>query len=177
MSALFDRAGAEFSDCGHYRYVLWRRWAWEGYASQVMFIGLNPSTADAENDDPTIRRCIGFAKAWGYSGLLMMNAYAFRATKPANMWKGRHTDDSPVVTSDPVGPGNDEAFGYRRTQAGLYIAAWGAHCEPERELQVCRAIGTTIHCLGRTKDGRPRHPLYLKADTELEVFWSPEDDQ
>lgn len=66
--------GAEFSECRKYRYVLWRRWDWKGYGNQVMFIGLNPSTADETEDDPTIRRCIRFAKDWGYSGLLMMNA-------------------------------------------------------------------------------------------------------
>jgi hypothetical protein len=89
-NTLFDvhddfASGAEFSECRKYRYVLWRRWAWEGYANQVMFIGLNPSTADEREDDPTIRRCVRFAKDWGYSGILMMNAFAFRATQPADM--------------------------------------------------------------------------------------------
>ena len=155
--------GAEFSQCRKYRYVLWRRWDWQGYANQVMFIGLNPSTADETEDDPTIRRCIRFAKDWGYGGLLMMNAYAFRATKPKDM----------QAALDPVGPGNDEAFGYRRTQVGLVVAAWGSHCSETRERQICHAISKTIHCLGRTKAGRPKHPLYLRADTQPEVFWEP----
>lgn len=166
-------SGAEFSPCEIWRYVLWRRWNWQGYANQVMFIGLNPSTADETLDDPTIKRCIRFAKDWGYGGLIMMNAYAFRATKPKNMFAGRRFDDSPVATDDPVGPDNDEAFGYRRTQVGLIIAAWGAHCTEERERRVCQVIGKPIHCLGRTKAGRPRHPLYLRADTKPELFWSP----
>ncbi len=159
-------SGAEFSACRKYRYVLWRKWDWQGYANQVMFIGLNPSTADESQDDPTIRRCIGFAKTWGYSGLLMMNAFAFRATDPKNM----------KAADDPVGPDNDEAFGYRRTQAGLIVAAWGTHCPVEREREVCHAIGSTIHCLGKTQAGRPKHPLYLKADTKPEIFWEPTND-
>lgn len=156
-------SGAEFSPCRTYRYVLWRRWDWQGYANQVMFVGLNPSTADETEDDPTIRRCIRFARDWGYGGLLMMNAFAFRATDPKVM----------KAATDPIGPDNDEAFGYRRTQVGMIVAAWGAHCPADREDAVCRAIGRTIHCLGRTKAGRPKHPLYLRADTQPEVFWSP----
>lgn len=178
MNTLFPNqqieSGAEFSPCLHYRYTLWRKWNWQGHASMVMVIGLNPSTADETNNDSTITRCIRFAKDWGYGGLLMMNAYAFRATKPENMWIGRHHDDSPVVVSDPIGPGNDEAFGYQRSRVGLVIAAWGVNCSPERELSVCHAIGKTIHCLGRTKHGRPKHPLYLRADTKPEVFWEPQ---
>lgn len=157
-----DASGAEFSECRTWRYVLWRRWDWKGYANQVMFIGLNPSTADEREDDPTIRRCIRFAKDWGYGGLLMMNAFAFRATDPKDM----------KAAIDPIGPGNNEALAYRRTQVGLIVAAWGSHCTPEREKEVCEVIGRPIHCLGRTKDGRPKHPLYLRADTKPELFWS-----
>lgn len=157
-------SGAEFSPCMTYRYCLWRRWDWQGYANQVMFIGLNPSTADESDDDPTIRRCIRFAKDWGYGGLLMMNAYAFRATDPRKM----------KASMAPVGPYNDDALGYRRTQVGLIVAAWGCNCSESREEAVCRAIGQTVHCLGKTKAGRPKHPLYLKADTKPEVFWTPE---
>lgn len=167
MNTLFDtdemQKGAEFSSCRQYRYVLWRHWDWQGSARQVMFIGLNPSTADETEDDPTIRRCIRFAKDWGYGGLLMMNAYAFRATDPKVM----------KAAADPLGPGNLEAFGYRRTQVGLIVAAWGAHCSEEHERTICQAIAQPVHCLGRTKAGRPKHPLYLRADTKPELFWSP----
>lgn len=159
-------SGAEFSACGKYRYSLWRRWNWNGHANNVMFIGLNPSTADESKDDPTVRRCIRFAKDWCYDGLIMMNAFAFRSTDPKGMF----------AASDPIGPQNDEALAYQRTRAGLIIAAWGVNCTKARELDVCRVIGKTVHCLGRTKEGRPRHPLYVKADVKPEVFWSPEDE-
>lgn len=158
------KKGADFSPCRAWRYALWRRWDWQGYGNQVMFVGLNPSTADENEDDPTIRRCIRFAKDWGYSGLIMMNAFAFRATDPKDM----------KAAADPVGPGNDEALGYRRSQVGLIIAAWGNHCPVEREQQVCNAIGRQIMCLGKTKQGKPKHPLYLRSDTKPEPFWAPE---
>ena len=167
MTTLFDvspmEKGAEFSPCRTWRYVLWRKWDWQGFGNQVMFVGLNPSTADESLDDPTIRRCVAFAKAWGYGGLLMMNVFAYRATNPKDMKKA----------VDPIGPGNDEAFCFRRSQVGLIVAAWGTHCPIEREIAVCRWIGKPIHCLGRTINGRPKHPLYLRADTKLELFWSP----
>ena len=166
MKALTEHeavSGAEFSRCRKYRYALWRRWAHSGEGDQVMFIGLNPSTADETEDDPTIRRCIRFAKDWGYSGLIMMNAYAYRATNPKDMKKAL----------DAIGPSNNESLRVRSTQVDKVVAAWGAHCTEIREQQVCRAIGKPIYCLGKTKHGRPKHPLYLRADTALELFWAP----
>lgn len=166
MSQLFDTTdtftmGADFSPCRRYRYALWRRWGWNGYAQQCMFIGLNPSTADETEDDPTVRRCIRFAKDWGFSGMFMMNAYGFRATDPRVM----------KAEPEPIGDGNNEALSYRATHVGLIIAAWGVHCTEDREREVCDVIGRPIHCLGRTKSGRPKHPLYLRADTKPELFW------
>jgi hypothetical protein len=153
-----DASGAEFSECRTWRYVLWRRW--DRQLDQAMFIGLNPSTADEREDDPTIRRCIRFAKDWGYGGLLMMNAFAFRATDPKNM----------KAAKDPIGPRNDEALKFRQAQVGLIVAAWGAHCSPQRELEVCEIIQRPIHCLGKTKSGSPKHPLYLRADTKPVIY-------
>lgn len=163
--------GAEFSPCRTYRYALWRHWDWQGHANCMMVIGLNPSTADETKNDPTIRRCINFAKAWGFGGLYMMNLYAFRATKPFDM----------VQSADPVGPGNDEAFGYYRTRVGLIVAAWGAlevRYRPRvnwksRIDQVLHCLWEPVYCLGTTKGGEPRHPLYVKGDTERQLFWSP----
>lgn len=158
---------AEFSPCRTWRYALGRSWDWQGHGNQVMFIGLNPSTADEFVDDPTIRRCIGFAKRWGYGGLIMTNAYAYRATNPKVM----------KAAIDPVGPENDEVLSYRASHVGLIVAAWGAHCDPEREKRVCQIMrGRPIHRLGKTKAGRPKHPLYLRADTQLELFFSPDFD-
>lgn len=154
---------AELSEDRQYRYMLRRSWDWQGYANQVMFIGLNPSTADETEDDPTIRRCIRFAQDWGYGGLLMLNAYALRATDPKKV----------AAHLAPIGPDNDEALSYRATQAGLFIACWGAHCSPTRASQVCELIGRPIHCLGQTQKGAPRHPLYMPADSTPEPYWSP----
>lgn len=130
----------------------------------IAFVGLNPSTATEFKDDPTVRRCKNFAKEWGFDGMYMLNAYGFRATDPKDM----------KASMDPNGPGNDKALAYRSSQVGLVIAAWGVHCPVEREQEICRLIGRTIHCLGRTKEGRPRHPLYLRSDCKPEVFWEPE---
>lgn len=159
-----ERTGAEFSPCRTHRYVLWRRWGDVKSENLMMVIGLNPSTADETEDDPTIRRCIRFAKDWGYDGLIMMNAYGFRATDPRDM----------QAASDPIGPGNDEAFMRYRSQVSMIIAAWGVHCSLEREAQVCKNIDRQIHCLGKTKHGRPKHPLYIRADVKPELFWEPE---
>ena len=82
MRTILDDRGADISPCGKYRYSLWRDWDWQGFANRVMFVGLNPSTADATNDDPTIRRCVRFATDWGFGGLVMVNLFAYRATDP-----------------------------------------------------------------------------------------------
>lgn len=166
-AGLFDSAPvahAEVSDCGQYRYTLGRRW---GVGSAATFIMLNPSTADALQDDPTIRRCIGFAKALGCEALHVANLYAYRATKPADLWKA----------DDPVGPENDEAlrtaFRTALREQGPVIAAWGANARPLRAEFVtvlARAAGVTLTALGATKDGAPRHPLYLRADARPEPW-------
>jgi len=93
----------------------------------------------------------------------MLNAFAFRATDPKVM----------RAADDPVGADNDEALGYYRSQAGLIVAAWGTQCPPDRERAVCQAIGKAVFCLSRTVAGRPKHPLYLRADTQPQAFWMP----
>jgi len=122
--------------------------------SYAMFVGLNPSTADEVNDDPTVRRCIGYAKRWGFGGLCMTNIFAYRATDPAVMKAQR----------DPVGRGNDRALVRMATQAGIVVAAWGVHgTHLERERRVLSLL-PELHCLGLTKDRHPRHPLYVRGD-------------
>lgn len=157
-------SGALFSECRTWRYALWRRWDFGSRCNMVAFVGLNPSTADESIDDPTIRRCKNFAKEWGFGGMYMLNAYAFRATDPKDM----------KAASGTVGPDNDEWLRFYGTEATEIIAAWGVHCDPKRERVVCETIGKLVMCLGRTKDGRPKHPLYLRADTKPEPFWQPQ---
>lgn len=116
-----------------------------------MFVGLNPSTADETLDDPTIRRCVGFAKDWGYSGLCMTNLFAFRATDPAKM----------LAAPDPVGPDNDKVLQELAQNAGVVVAAWGTHgAHLKRDAHV-RSLLPRLHCLWLTKAGFPGHPLYL----------------
>lgn len=121
-----------------------------------MFIGLNPSTADEVNDDPTVRRCIRFAQRWGYGALCMTNIFAYRATDP-NVMK---------TQADPVGKLNDRYLKSAAHQAGIVVAAWGTHgAHEDREEKVLGLLRGKLSCLGTTKAGHPRHPLYLRADT------------
>ena len=148
---------ATLSPCRAYRYALWRRWGRGPYA---MFIGLNPSTADEANDDPTIRRCIGFARAWGYEGLCMTNLFAYRATKPADMKK----------SANPVGCENDRVLVTFSHCAGVVVAAWGTHGTHMGRDQTVRLLVPGLHYLRLTKDGHPAHPLYLPASLRP-VLW------
>jgi hypothetical protein len=130
-----------------------------------MFVMLNPSTADAEQDDPTIRRCMGFARTWGFGGIVVLNLYAYRATKPTDLWRA----------TDPVGPENDRLLGDYLARAELIVAAWGAHAKPQRiqALQKMAAVrDAALHCLGVTKAGAPRHPLYVRGGTQPQL-WRP----
>lgn len=157
--------GARFSRCRRYRYALWRRWDWQGPEKQLMFIGLNPSTADETQDDPTVRRCIRFAKDWGFSGLIMMNAYSFRATDPRVM----------AAADKPIGPGDDKAFRTWRSQVGKIVAAWGNHCSPERADRIFHVLDRPVYCLATNQSGQPKHPLYVAARTQPQLYWSPAD--
>jgi hypothetical protein len=142
---------ATFSPCRTYRYSLWRRWGApsDGYA---MFIGLNPSTADEIADDPTVRRCIAFARDWGYGALCMTNIFAFRATDPEVM----------KASASPVGPMNDATLLELSRNAGVVVAAWGTHgAFLNRDTHV-RELIPNLTCLKKTKYGFPGHPLYLK---------------
>lgn len=162
---------AVISDCGLYRYSLSR--AWDGAERVARFVMLNPSTADAEIDDPTIRRCIAFAKRENCGALIVVNMFGLRATDPAAL----------LTAADPVGPGNDariaKAIAWR---PGPLIAAWGTNpdCVGLRHhiKRVERIIRENhaeleVSCLGTTKDGHPRHPLYVRSDQPLVPYqWS-----
>lgn len=157
---------AVISDCGQYRYRLTRHW---GLPSNLFlsFIMLNPSTADARDDDNTIRRCVGFARAHGYDGIAVWNLYAYRATKPPEVWRAAKAG------VDVVGPDND-----RRLRSVLrwahcvdrpVVAAWGANARDDRVREVLAMPHAldVLHHLGLTEKGVPRHPLMLRGDAPL----------
>lgn len=149
-------SSAEFSPCRKYRYSLTR--IWDRSLGLCQFIGLNPSTADEVENDPTVRRCINYAKDWGYGGLIMSNIFAFRATDPKVM----------KAQADPVGPENDMWLLDDYGRANCTVAAWGTHGSlNNRSAEVIELLSGCFHCLGLTKHGFPKHPLYLRKDEVL----------
>ena len=150
---------AVFSPCRTWRYMLTRRFS-EGMAC-VNFLCLNPSTADETQDDPTVRRCIRFADTWGYGQCVVTNLFAFRATDPRDMF----------AAVDPVGPENDRWLSSVASKCRLVVAAWGVHgAYLDRGQKVARMLaraGVGLRCMGMTKNGFPRHPLYLRNDVKL----------
>lgn len=147
---------AQLSLCGTYRWELRRWWSEPGHQPERVlgWIMLNPSTADGHEDDPTIRRCVAFAKTWGYDGIVVRNLYALRATNPTELWQHR----------DPVGDSNG-AYLTDCAADALTVCAWGAHGERHNRGRNIRAWmnlrDIPLHHLGLTKSGQPRHPLYL----------------
>ena len=156
-----DRAaGACFDASGVYRYRLWRDWHIPPRPSRrLLWILLNPSTADEVRLDPTIRRCVRFSRAWGYTGLDVVNLFALRSTDPRGLRRA----------ADPIGPGNDTAIASALAECDAAVAGWGAHPLAATRASVVRemavTIGTPLFCLGVTRCGRPRHPLYLARDS------------
>lgn len=153
-------AGAIFSPCRTWRYVLWR--VWDESLPKVAFIGLNPSTADETQDDPTIRRCIGFARSWGYGGIHMLNLFAFRATDPRDL----------KAATQPIGPENNNRLILYCEASQLVVAAWGAHGAYRNRGTDARSMlwKLDLHHLGLTKDGHPKHPLYLPKSLMPELW-------
>lgn len=155
-------ASATISGCGDYRYDLRR--VWDADKAACLFVMLNPSTADGTTDDPTIRRCVGFADRWGFGSLVVVNLFALRATDPRQLYKA----------GNPVGPDNDDTITRHATAAALAVAAWGAHGKHrDRGLYVkhrFKALGVQLHHLGLTADGQPKHPLYLSNETRPQVW-------
>ena len=153
-------------DC--YRYRLERTWSdrWPGtpkrHTDTCLFIMLNPSTATADVNDPSVRRCMGYARSWGASRLLIGNAYAFRATDPQELKTARK-----YALISVVGPQNDKYLGRMIEEADLVVCAWGTSIEPERQTCIYDMIPTVQRCyLQLTKGGVPRHPLYLPGDLD-----------
>lgn len=150
---------AIISTDGLYRYRLDRHITsiTRDHAYRCVFIMLNPSTADATNDDPTIRRCIGFADEWKFADMTVVNLFAYRATSPKDMKNAL----------DPIGPENNQHIITACREASLIVAAWGAHGSFKgRDRDVLAMLNDSQHldvfCLEKTKQGMPKHPLYIK---------------
>jgi hypothetical protein len=165
MATLFDmgviRRGAEISDDGLYRYSLTR--VWDETGRQLCWIMLNPSTADSERDDPTIRKLIGFSKRWGFGGFAVVNLFGYRATKPTELQK----------VSDPVGIYNDRAVTLW-AEGRTLVAAWGSNAKiiGTRAGQVGALLaGRSCYALKVTDAGYPWHPLYVPYETMAVPFW------
>lgn len=146
-------SGAKFSDCGLYRYGLWR--SVNDNKSRIMFIGLNPSTANATMDDPTIRRVKRFAKDWGYGGVYMCNLFGFITPYPEEL----------KSCSDPVAD-NDKWLTYFASMCNDILFAWGNFPEATERARIVSAMFPGAVCLGFNKNGTPKHPLYVAAKTK-----------
>ena len=151
---------AVYSDCQQYRYALTR--IWDAGNEKALFVMLNPSTATEVQNDPTVERCERRARALGFGAFRVCNIFAWRETDPAKM---RRADD-------PVGPANDEAIRAGCAWADRIVCAWGVHgaylnrgSEVER---LMRSTGRPLFHLGLTKDGHPRHPLYIAYQAKLQ---------
>ncbi len=159
---------AKLSECGRYRYSLGR--AWKPNMGAALFVCLNPSTADHTKDDPTVRKCIGFAERWGFGAMWIVNLFAFRATDPRELRRAQS------LGADIVGGiKNREAIIEGAKFSDRVVLAWGAHAKPwtpytKTVTQIVQeAIGVRpLWCLGTTNDGQPRHPLMLAYKTTLQ---------
>ncbi|SHJ72221.1 hypothetical protein SAMN05444159_1319 [Bradyrhizobium lablabi] len=163
MTDLFLERDAVISDCGKYRYLLRR--TWDHGKPRCLYVMLNPSTADAEIDDATIRSCIRLAKTYGYGSFEVVNLMAWRATDPK---------DLPAKPSEAMGSDNPRIIEAAIARCDVVICAWGAHPYAARfkgaVLDMVGLYRPTAYCLGKTKAGAPKHPLYIKSGTPLEAF-------
>lgn len=165
MSEFFGFSVAEFSKCRHYRYTLFRKWdpvtdmfAPPEQKGFVQFLCLNPSTADEVVNDPTVARCIRYARVWGYEGMCMTNAFAWRDTDPAKM----------KAAAEPIGRDNNNWIAEVALKASLIICAWGEHALHLNRAQTVKEIlvenaRAKLHFLKLNSSGEPGHPLYLSA--------------
>ncbi|MCM8542390.1 MAG: DUF1643 domain-containing protein [Lentisphaeraceae bacterium] len=162
----FNVEGAVFKDahitrCEKFRYWLTRKW--NNGDNYICWIMLNPSTADASNDDPTIRRCISFSKLWGFDGLYVVNLFSFRATDPKELKKA----------GGPVGEHNNEYIKFISSICSRVVCAWGNHGKLKDQYKtVCEILYAhcsheNFFCLGKTGAGQPKHPLYVESSTKL----------
>jgi hypothetical protein len=156
-AGLPHQSDARMSPCGTYRYALWRRWA---PGPQVLFVMLNPSTADQTRDDPTIRRCIGFAARWGFGAVAVGNLFAYRTSSPRVLRRAPH----------PVGRANDRWLGRLAAESSRVIAAWGNEGTLLGRDAEVRELLSPLYALALTRQGQPRHPLYLPNGVQPRVW-------
>ena len=155
------RSGAVIDSTGDYRYLLWREW--DSASQAVAFIMLNPSRADAEINDPTIARCLNFALAWGYGRLAVVNLFAYRTPHPSLLKQA----------AQPIGKDNDKYIWETISTSDRIILAWGNHGTwQKRDLYVLQLLKnfTHLYCLGITRKGCPRHPLYLPSTMQPQIY-------
>lgn len=162
------QAGAQFDSTETYRYSLWR--LFDGVAAcrgTANFLMLNPSTADELKNDPTVERCERRARKGGYAGLVVTNIFALRSTDPRALY----------AHDDPIGPENDRVILRLAKAAEIVIAAWGVHGQYKQRgpavMQMLRDNGIAIHTLGVTRQGHPRHPLYVPYEQAPVEYWRP----
>jgi hypothetical protein len=162
MSDLFLERDAVISDCGKYRYLLRR--TWDHGKPRALIIMLNPSTADAEVDDPTIRSCARLTRELGYGSFEVINLFGLRAPDPAELEK----------SVDPIGARNADVGDAAINRCDIVICAWGAHpmARPRGDTMISWVKGwkPAAYCFGITKNGAPKHPLYVKSGTQLQVY-------
>lgn len=162
---LLSRSTATYSDCESYRYALTR--LWDDGGRKALFVMLNPSTATEVQNDPTVERCERRARALGFGGFRVTNIFAWRDTDPRKM----------RAAVDPIGPGNDAAILEGASWADTIVAAWGTHgAHLDRGPAVAkllRGAGHSLTALGITKDGHPKHPLYVSYTHQPEEWITP----
>ena len=151
-------SGADISANGQYRYSLWRRIAERG--PTILFVGLNPSTADHEVDDPTIKAMCEFARRWGYALILVGNLFAYRAMDPKKLKE----------VSDPIGPENEVKLAELRSRADMCVACWGNGGSMGRRGRIAMKLLGDTSCVAVNKTGHPKHLLYVRRDTKLMSF-------
>lgn len=157
------KCSAVISPCQKYRYQLDR--IWDPDLPLCNWVMLNPSTADANVDDPTIRRCMAFSKKWDYGGIDVRNLFALRATNPKELQTS--------VGEDRKGPDND--FYLTALRSRKVVIAWGSHGSlygrGARVIEMLKSADVRLFCLGKTKGKQPKHPLFVRSDVEL-IKWS-----
>jgi hypothetical protein len=165
-------SGAWITDDGLHRLLLWRAWS---SAPRALFAMLNPSSADAKEDDPTVRRCVGFAKGWGCGGVNVVNLYSLIETDSKQLWETEVALRlAPLSSLQPAASSHADVYGGAVERSlGPLVLAWGSILSKAQEradelLGVLLSLKRPGFCLGTTRHGHPRHPLFLPATTRLE---------